>query len=134
MREVDLQRRDGDEACFDRMKVGAFAGVRCGAGGADPVADLAARRLGLDYRLRLVPPAETGDAIALDVGRRTIRNIDVEQPLAERLVAVVLQQFSDHRGRGSEVTPDLAGERHREGRDRKSTRLNSSPVSEARMT
>mgnify|MGYP003694665733 CR=1 FL=1 len=45
VRKVDLQRRHRRVALLDRVEVGAFARIRGGAGGADPVDGLAARIL-----------------------------------------------------------------------------------------
>src|SRR6478672_10060253 len=48
--QVDLQRRHRNETQSDRMEIGSFAGIGGSARRADPVAGLAARRLGLHHR------------------------------------------------------------------------------------
>ena len=70
--EIDLQRRHRRVARLDRVEIGAFAGVRRGAGRADPVDGLAARALRADHVLRLVPPPEPRHAVPL-AARRAAR-------------------------------------------------------------
>ena len=65
----------------------ALQAQRGRARGTDPVAGLAARRLGLDHRLRLVALAEARHALTLQLSVGQVRNIDVEQPRAGRLPA-----------------------------------------------
>src|SRR6266436_4317661 len=116
MGEVDLQWSHRNVSRFDRVKVGPFARVGRRPRGADPVAGLAARSLGLDHRLRLVPPSEARDAIALELALRDIGYVDVEQPFAERLVPMPPQQLEDYGRGGLEVAADLVRKRHGERR------------------
>src|SRR5204863_5836364 len=101
--------------------------------GTDPVAGFAARRLGLDHRFRLVPPPEPRDAIALELALRDVGHVHIEQPFAERLVAMPPQQFDDYGRGGLEVATHLVRERDGErwyaqkiplGGTRNGTRIN----------
>src|SRR5881396_2631734 len=114
MGEIDLQGSHRDVSRFDRVKVGPLARVGRRTRGADPVAGFAARRLRLDHRLRLVPPPEARDAIALELALRDVGHVDVEQPFAERLVAMAPQQLDDYGRGGLEVAADLVRKGHGE--------------------
>ena len=68
--EIDRQRRDGDIAFGDRVKVRAGSRVLAGARRPHPVHRTAARIFGLDHRFGAMPIAETRDLDALHGARR----------------------------------------------------------------
>src|SRR5687768_4382974 len=72
MGEVQVQRRDGDEARLDRFEVRPFSGMPGGRFSADPVVAAAPGIFPLDDPFRIDPLSELGDLHARKLADREV--------------------------------------------------------------
>src|SRR3954451_20534109 len=89
VRQIEMERRDGDVSRLNRFEVGAFARMprRCAA--ADPVVRPTSRIHPLDHALGVDAPSELRD---LHARRRRDGEVDVED---DRRIALMLERPAD---------------------------------------
>ena len=110
-RQVDLDRRDRNEAVAHRMKIGTRPGILLGTGRPDPVDRPSARVFRLDHRFRLVAMPKPGRDHTLNLFIRQVWDVDVEDRVrCDRVRAQALNQLRRDPGRGVEETRGMRGD------------------------